>query len=649
MAKLTANPQTVGLPGPNVTRIDWDTEGNFDGKVEVSVNGGPSTLVVSGGRSGGFTYPSITLGSRYVFTLRRSSNNAFLAAVTVTTIDLTQLAIDQAIAAATLQNRFNPPQWISGLVIAAGIDDAVIRFRTVHPTIPLIEIFNEDGDKVASAFGLFGGPRRNHSARVGNVAPLAQGTRHRVRITVPGRKPLYGPAKDVVRTAEFRTGTRAIDVLFDSIKVLRDGDPGAKGAGEFWFGFDAGDADDRIARTTDPFACDICESEPDIAIDRSIPLPEGPRRVWVTVQGRERDDDLEFGLNTSLFISGSMTGSQEIHDDEYEGAAVGEIFDVSGFGPGFHTLPFHLETGQFGVWFNVKGRIAVIVHSGEGVADAPLRLDFGSLRRKQIALTGPGSKGRMGGEGGAGLLLGLDADERVWQRTVDPERPGPKTEGWSLLAPTAGGPVTGLRLDDGRVELVAVAGDGQALHWMPGEDGRDGFWRALGGRFAGPLVAVEDPPGRATLLGVGADGRAMRRTLGGERGEEWIDLGGELAGNLLAVEAGAGRFSLLAVDRDGRIVHRLFERDRPEASAWRPIGGPRTDWLAVLPAEAGGIVVTALTEELVLHRLLWRDHPEGEAERRWEELGPLETLIRREPVYAPGERDSGGGDETTAG
>lgn len=107
--------------------------------------------------------------------------------------------------------------------------------------------------------------------RVSNDAVLAVRT-----VTVAD---LMGKAKDVVRTAEFRTGTRLVDVSFDALTVRNDGDPGIKGAGEFEFEFVAGDAQGSVDFFAPDLEQDISAGDPPVLLDRGISLPSGPRQV----------------------------------------------------------------------------------------------------------------------------------------------------------------------------------------------------------------------------------------------------------------------------------------------------------------------------------------------------------------------------------
>jgi hypothetical protein len=641
-ATLTADPNPVGIwapPGPGTIHIKWNTDSNNKGKVYVRINAGEPDQVAGGDDgavNGEFDYTNINLDNTYVFILRRvGGNQPVLATVTVTAYDLQEELTNQTLEAILFANQLDPPQAIYGLRVEPGVDTVRVSFRTRLPTIPFLTIETLDGEKVASWFPLFGGLRTRHVNEFGWDPPLAQGTKHRVRITVPRHMPLLGAGTDVVRTAEFVTGTRVVDVLFDHVKVLKDGDPSHEGASDFEFEFAAGNASNLATMVEfGPFKRDIDQDDPPVAVEWNIPLFDGPRDVWVGVAGIEWDGNLYPGIELWGVTKG-LVGSRAIDRGNIQGAVVGQNFDLSGVGFGATTIPFELSTGDFDVAFKVFGRIWTVARAGQGwwqpVEELPVGRRPGKLNA--ITLKEPGAKGMMNGTHGAGTLLGLDAEGRIWQRPIDPERPEPRHEGWALLAPAPGGAVTGLRFDDGRVELFGLDAVGSAQCCIPGEQGREGGWRSLGGTFVGALVAVAEPEGRIALFGVAADGRVRRRALaaGAEERSEWEDLGGAVAGGLIALQLSEAGPVLLAIDRAGQVVHCMAGRN----VEWRSLGGPRAGWLAAQPVEGGGIMLVVLTEEGVVHRLLWRDHPDGEPEGAWEELGTFDDLMPLQPLPAP--------------
>lgn len=622
---LTADPPSpVGLwdiTVPGKTRIDWSTDSTaIRARLQLSVDGGTPVQVAGGAQgevTGSYTYEDVRLGREHLFILRRAGSNAVLATLSVRAYDLQQELLAQTVGAILLGNKLDPPQAIHSLVIEPGIDTVRLRFRTRNPTIPHVAVETEDGEQVVSWFPLLGGLQTLHVAELGLDRPLAQDTAHRLRITVPSGA-LLGP-KDIVRKAAFRTGIRHVNVRYDHLKVLRDGDPWPWGAGELEFIFAACDASSWNGLVTSgPLRRDIDQNDPPIPLRRNTPLLDGPRTVWIYVQGQEHDPEpptAGLGIDVVSWPLG-VTGTGPIDKALWEGAWVARSFAISDLKLGQRTIPFELQTGDFGVAFSVWGRIEVEAKPGRGWWDVPVGRRFPS---KMAVLKAPGAKAVMSGEGGAGAALVLGADGMIWLRPIDPEHPGPRDEGWSALAPAPGGAVTGLRLKDGRVEAFGLDRGGGALRWQPGE----GAWRPLGQRLVPPLLAVEGPAGQVLLLGLGEDGRVLQRSLGPGIREEglWEDLGGDIAGDLLVVETARGGPALLAIGRGGRILCRQLHH----GAEWWPLGGPQAAWLAAVPVGEGALIV-ALTQERILHRLLWRKLPDPEPGKAWEELGPLDDL-----------------------
>ena len=645
-ATLTATPNPVGLWDPaatGTTTIAWNTGNPSLGQVYLSVNGATPVLF-DGGTAGtrtGSKAQTVKLGETYVFTLRRVTDKALLATLTVTVEDLQQRMVDQVIASMALLDRFDPPQSILNLIVEPTVDMVQVRFHTGRPAIPLVVVETLDGTQLVSWFPLLGGLQTRHVAWLGGSDPLPQGTSLRLRITVPGRKPIIGATKDVVRSVVFKTGTRSVDVLFDTIEVRTDGDPGIKGAGEFKFRFVAGDASDNFDFGAPTFERDISAGDPPVIVDSNIALPVGPRNVYVRVVGTEWDFAIPLGVQgLNMVGTGGErdTGSGWRTSDFVDEAWVADVFDVSDLGFGVTTIPMVLRTGDFGVAFTVNGRIMTFVHPGEGVFSLPFDLFPSQIG---VVLSALSAKGFIaGGVPGSGMLVASGEDGGLWTKTVDPQHPIPRHDGWMQAAPSPRGSITAARSQDGKVELVAVGANGEALHWTPGDGRRKGAWQTLGGAFVGALTMVAGRRNQMELIGVDREGRVVHRALGGraiERGN-WQVIGEGIAGGLIALAVPDVGLALFAIDRAGKVVHalrRAGERFGAEGVAWHSLGGPKAGWLGAGLIERGGVVVSVLTEDRVLFVLPWRKYPADRGAHAWKDKGAFDELQGTAPFPRP--------------
>lgn len=626
MAVLTASPNPVGVEGAGqtgTTTVSWNTQSSSPGRVYLAVDGA-APILFAGGTAGartGSKQQSVTHGRTYVFTLRQVSNNALLATLTVTVVDLQEERIKATLAALELRDRLDPPQAITGLQAIPGVDTVDLSFRTNRPTIPLVKLFAEDGSELAAWFPLFGGLRTVHRAVLGLSTPLPQGTEITVRITAAGRPNLFGQARDRVLEARIRTGTRVVDMLFDTITVQNDGDPGIKASGEFRFSFMAADAGSEVDVWAASYDGDISGGDPPRLVDRSVILVDGPREVYARVHGKEHDFGIPApgqGLNITGMLGFRGVGSDGSEDVDGPKAWVARVFDVSRHGPGFHQEPFSMRTAPLGIDFTVDGRIATIVRPGRGAFTLrlePYRPDAVRLLREGAAMAGPP------GPGGRSLMVGRGDDGAIWQR-LGPA--GRREEGWARLAPDPGGPVTALVTGEGAIELVAVAESGEALRW------RDGGWRPLGGRFAGAIEAAPDGAGGAHLLALDRDGRVHRGGLDGG----WEVIGEAVAGELQAIAVGERGLAVLAIDREGRALH-AGSRDGRALGRLEPLGGPRAVLLGGHALDGGGIEVAVLDADDLVQVLAWPDWPRQRRRPRWEPLGERDLLTPARPLAVP--------------
>ena len=375
-ASITAGPNPVGFWSPSdtgTTTISWNTDAG-NGVVTLSIDGGAETTFDDPGKNKNTkSLSTVKLGHTYVLTLRLKSNNKFLDAVTVTTEDLEQWLVDHTVDWGTRELGMSPPaQVITDLTVVPGVDTVRISFRTAQPTIPSVTVQTEDGTQVAGWLPLLGGMRTQHECLLGQNSPLAQETLHRSRIVANGTTFLGKPHESVV-TGSFVTGSRKVTLFFDRINVRKDGDTGLKGAGEFTFVFQAGDADlgkPAVAQFQELWGeGDVSDDDPPIDVNRMITIPHAPRRIWAQVVGDESDFSSPWGSGARAvpWFDGEGTWPEE--SSRLDRAWVAKVFqldelwiaridDVLGY------TPFELATGDFGVAFTVYGRLQVDARSG---------------------------------------------------------------------------------------------------------------------------------------------------------------------------------------------------------------------------------------------------------------------------------------------
>jgi hypothetical protein len=150
-------------------------------------------------------------------------------------------------------------------------------------------------------------------------------------------------------------------------------------------------------------------------------------------------------------------------------------------------------------------------------------------------------------------------------------------------------------------------------------------------RLVGAVVAARGSDALITLFGLDAEGQLLQRALNPrEPGTStWQAIGGGMTGDLVALPQEAGT-ALFAIGREGRIVHTLLRpgEDRPK---WQQLGGPQAEWFnaVALANEPGGLLLSALTAERMLHYCHWRDFPEGKPDRLWQEKGLIDEAVRQ--------------------
>jgi|CXWL01.1.fsa_nt_gi hypothetical protein len=647
-AKLSANKNPVYITTPPDTvvfepvEIVWDTDGNFPGEVYLAINGGGAMRVGGGTRTDKLTM-NVSLGNSYLFMLRRVNTTPNLATLTVTVVDLEQALIDSSIGSLALEHAINPPQSILGLRVEPSVDMVRVSFTTVQATIPTVRVETLDGEAVGVVVPFLEGEKTKHAVLIGRNDPLPQDTKLRLIVTVPGKPhPLTGkPTRGVVRTVKFRTWARSIWVSFDRLQVRADGDGGNKG--DLAFTFSATPVPNGPSYEANQFEEDIPATDPRAnvwrALNRSITVPGSQRDVNVSVAGT--DDDSGFYPGAAGFylppLPGRVVGS--FHKGEFHQATtfVGEDKYIGDIQPGGPTsIPFRLNTGDYDVAFTVEGQIHALLRAGEGYAEAPRQMALTVPVKAGVARAGGKSAMAAGKEPGTGAKIRIGDDGTVWMKRYQIGRDPSQPVRWEQAASAAPGPVT---LTLGPVEeplLLTVDQNGEPRLWR--SQGQTGEWTGLGGRLFGAVVAVTGRDGGITLFGLDAEGQLLQRTLNSrEPGTStWQAIGGGMTGDIVALPQEAG-IALFAIGREGRIVHTLLRpgEDRPK---WLPLGGPHAEWFnaVALAGEPGGLLLSALTAERVLHYCHWRKFPDDKPNHLWREQGPIDEAVRQRPNLPEG-------------
>ncbi|HVO02116.1 MAG TPA: hypothetical protein VMT54_07940 [Candidatus Cybelea sp.] len=630
-ATLTASANPVGVWGAgdtSDTTISWSTG---DAKVlarvylttaigavkskETLFDGDPAKGSASGSKP-----LSVQLGYTYTLTLRQVSNNATLATLTVTVYDMRQIMIDNAAAAAALQNRLNPPQAIFGLVIVVGVDTARLSFNTVQPTIPIVICTVPDGTTAATSFPVLAGMKTEHTIVLGSNQPLAQLTRFGVSITAAGHNS-RGKQMSAVVNSSFTTGSRTASISLNQVEMLQ-------GSGDFTFNFGAGDAD-ALTDLGEPWPvlqANFDENDPPHWIKESIAIPMAPRNLWICAVGVQGYFSLNMGLDQygtrPGYGDGPLTGY--VHDEHKNEAWATQVVNIAGGG----TQVLDLMTGPHDIAFDVRGGVGATVTPGTAPgfkfhtvlgnsADAVAHFLEGG---KKMMIVPPGAK--------RGLVLVRGADGAIHRRIA----PGAKSrlgvdEGWVALTPATAGPVTIVATGEDRLACFTLDEKGAVLRADARGEHPARAWHALGGRFAGVVMAAVS--GRAIeLVAQDKEGAIFHRSVAAEGGSsagEWQRIGEGKPGELACLSLGAHGTAVFALDRKGEVIHQHHQKGKWHGT-WHAIPGATGDQLGVSWIEGEGVGLALVDAEERLHTLIWRRYPEGEPER-WTAQGDLQAWL----------------------
>ena len=643
MATISATPNPVGVYSAtvgSVTTVDWDTAPSPTlARLHVVTNGveGPGQPPAGATSATGVKVP-VTIPNSYRLVLRSvptgpDPNSVVLATLDVNTYDLRQDLAEDFSAAFFPQIR---PQAIKNLSVRPGIDVVLVTFRTEKPTIPLIELLDETGKKIDARFGLLAGLRTEHEAFFGEDPPLALESKHTIRITAAGG------VKEVQATAEFTTGSRTAEVVFDEVDIFDDSDPGLRGEGEFMFNFGAGDAVTKERFGPGFLTLGWIGLDPDddhVPIGRTINIPKAPRQLWVQTIAFESDLTAwppewyeRFRGEVGFAAPGTIFSSDEGHQEVTVTAFVDIDHDV-----GSIVTPFELNPGNFSIAFVMKGHVVVESKFGQTMGTKS------GKKRPRPKAVGPVSEAGMTafvtptGKVEDAQMFAFGPDNSLYHRAAQRPRTGLEVDWWTRVELPAGGRPTVVATAPDAVEIILHRDDGGVMHSRKSGK-KQSAWRSLGGDFAQLLVAAVPQKGgvsEAILFGVTKEGGSLLVRGTDKDGPDWQRVS-EGTAAIAVAELPAGPVVLsIGADRLLRI-HTKASRWRGKAVDLSVPGKDRPTALAVASVDgaASERLIGVMSDQDRVRILHWPGFPEVAPGMRWEDAGSLQDLYNGQRVRA---------------
>jgi hypothetical protein len=652
-ASITANPNPVGLwsaADKGTTTITWSigvgSPGARPARVYRSVDGGAEQQFdgfPNGAIGNTIDDTTIQLGHSYTYVVRDAGNNAALASVTVTTVDILQQQIDAMAEAAILVGDPASSQAIINVSVVPGVETVRITFQTTQPTIPEITCETTDGTPAPGWFPIFGGEQRKHDC----ILVLEQDTGYRFQIRVMGKTWYFGPLQNYFFHGQFSTGTRTATVSFDRIKVTRDGDPSH--SGEFQFGFAVRDPDAPLSPLATSFfpssnTIDISDNDPPVDVNQVLTAALAPTQIWLGVLGQDEDEPaFTWGLSAGGLIPPLETAETGWTESTgFDESWIGKIFDIGQVASGTE-LPFDMATGDFGVAFSVSGRIRVDTVIPPGFKARPVKRpikpnswlitpgDLAHIGTSRVDTSGAG--GKPGGKSGRTYAVALVANSLVY-KPIDPGKSSPRNEGWTRMAGEVTLPVNLLATTDGRLNIFAFDRDGGVIFQSP-KGTREVPWRKLGGRFRGSVTSAEGAKGQIEVFGLSEEGVVFHTSVGPDAKagkDNWQRIGAAVAGSLTAVSFPDGSVGVFAIGQNGEVLHKVRRRNKwsPAAAEWRSLGKANGGRLTARAIDRGGVAVGTLSDGDAMQLLLWRNYPEGRP-APWKKCGTVDAWLDARP------------------
>jgi len=463
---------------------------------------------------------------------------------------------------------------------------AIFTFRTVQPTVPVVEIFKSISGNpaldmrpenlVTSAFDFIDAALGNlftqHSAR---ITGLPHSSRFHYRITAGDGT---FPAAVVIGT--FATCGRNISVTVRDLMIWNDGDPGLKGSGELNFVFGFYYDQDQVARRE--FNGDIDSGEV-----RDFPLGKGPTLVsgqvpdtfTVFVRGIEYDGGIGTSFHASYFPPDVLPEVMENYENDDEVVVdVMQSFDMPQ-APGHYSQPLGLKSVPGGIHYWINGRIDIDVVPPSEPPFVPLDLTVIVDERKSAVahLEGIGSLVGLGGgtggkdgKGGKTLRFAIGPDTTFYMKRPEAARWEKLDDGAAAAGHGCACDLTAEIARDGqdRIHMLTLRA-GQLSHASFSAKGRSDppRFRPIGeGLQRNPtMVSVED--GIVYVFARNAEGALRVAPLTGTDRGRWIELGGNFAGPI-AAHATRREIELFGVTPEGQ----------PQGGSWRIGSSRKPDW-----------------------------------------------------------------------
>ena len=526
---------------------------------------------------------------------------------------------------------------------------AIFTFRTVQPTIPVVEIFRslsgnpaldmKPENMVTSAFDFLdawlGNLFTQHSAR---ITGLPHSSRFHYRITAGDGT---FPAAVVIGT--FATCGRNVSVTVRDLMIWNDGDPGLKGSGELSFVFGFYYDQDQVTRRE--FNDDIDSGEV-----RDFPLGKGatfaggqvPDTFSVFVRGIEYDEGIGASFHSPYFPPSSLPETLENYenDDEVVVDAM-QSFDMPQ-APGNYTQTLGLKSFPGGIHYWVNGRIDIEVTPPSEPPFVPF--DFTIIldeRKSAVAhLEGIGSLVGLGGgtggkdgKGGKTLRFAVGPDNTLYMKRPEAAR-------WEKLDDGAAAADHGCacdltaeiaRDDQDRVHMLTLRA-GMLSHASFSAKGRSDppRFRPIGEGLQRNPTMVSSEDGITYVFARNAEGALRVAPLTGSDRGRWTELGGNFAGPV-AAHATRREIAIFGVTAEGQPqggIWRIGSSRKPDwAGLGRSLGKTRLRHVDVL-VEHGRIHLLALAEDRRLLTLT----PSGKAytsqswSGTWKDHGSLDAL-----------------------
>jgi hypothetical protein len=269
----------------------------------------------------------------------------------------------------------NVAQGITTVTVEVEPEAAVFTFTTVHPTVPLVEVFRRTSDILAQDAI----PRR----RLGMAFPIFhRGVRHRLtvrglpqetvcwfRITAADLLPGEPPA---VVIGFFTTSRRTVDVQLFRLRVERDGDPSSDG--DMWFIYGlykaGGEILDGPHLWPDSGEITISDNSPWIPLPRTARLFRNwaPDEVALFFLGHDEDGSLACFPNAPAPIGTGIPDSDpqgEQHGERCNvvSASIYERYRLASSN-GRTTMPIDSYSGNWGISFYLQGEVVTTVTGG---------------------------------------------------------------------------------------------------------------------------------------------------------------------------------------------------------------------------------------------------------------------------------------------